>query len=65
MSDFLCCKPIIKNQHSILNILINSGAFPGLVAAKYKTLANEKLCLNNLLKKLVVGRGENKSDRLS
>ena len=34
-------------------MLIQRDVFPDLFTAKYKTLANEKLCLNNLFKKLV------------
>ena len=47
MSDFLRCKLIIKKEHSIQSILIQIGVFPDLAASEYKTLADERLYLNN------------------
>ena len=41
-------------------MLIQRDVFPDIVTAKYKTLGDEKLCLNNLHKKILYGRGENK-----
>ena len=39
-------------------MLIKRDVFPDLITAKYKTLGDEKLCLNNLHKKfhMVVGK---------
>ena len=41
-------------------MLVQRGVFSDIVTAKYKTLGNEKLCLNNLHKKIFYGRRENK-----
>ena len=40
-------------------MLIQKNVFPDMLTAKYKTLGDEKLCLNNLHKKLVL-RGSGK-----
>ena len=53
MSDFLCRKLIIKKEIVYEVFLIEIGVFPEIVAAKYKILADERLCLNNLHKKLI------------
>ena len=50
MSDFLCRKLIIKKEIVYEVFLIEIGVFPEIVAAKYKILADERLCLNTLLK---------------
>ena len=41
-------------------MLIQRDVFPDLFTAKYKTLGDEKLYLNNLHRKISYGRGENK-----
>ena len=41
-------------------MLIHRDLFPDIITAKHKTLGDEKLCLNNLHKKILYGRGENK-----
>ena len=41
-------------------MLIQRGVFPDVVTAKYKTLGDEKLCLNDMHKKILYGRRENK-----
>ena len=39
-------------------MLIQRDVFPDVVTAKYKTLGDENLCLHNLHKKILYGRGE-------
>ena len=41
-------------------MLLKRDVFPDLTTAKYKTVGDEKLCLNNLHKKISYGRGKNK-----
>ena len=41
-------------------MLVYRGVFPDIVTAKYKTLGDEKLCLNNPHEKILYGRRENK-----
>ena len=41
-------------------MLIQRDVFPDLFTAKYKTLEDEKLYLNNLHRRIPYGLGENK-----